>query len=825
MENLNFQLIILLAIWVFILQNKINKLKQYIQNLEDKLLNLHLSQVANIQAKEKSPPKTKSLKDSPSLVKTKEEKVKSNPSPPSPKEKFSILVWIIRYFSGGNLLVRVGGVVLFFGLAFLVKYTAEHSHLSIELRLGAITVIGLGLLLLGWRLKARTGAYGQILQGVGIATLYLTIFASTKFYHLITPTTAFALMLLLVIFASGIALKQDSLAMILFATAGGFLVPILTSTDNGSYPLLFGYYALLDIGIFLIAWKKSWRILNIVGFAFTFVIATIWGVLKYHSNLFWTTEPFLILYYAIYLTISILYTLKRHFEPKNLIDSTLVFGLPLIAFPLQLSLVRGFEYGEAISSIALGTIYLLLSLLLRKRQQADLLVSSFMALTLIFYTISIAYLFDRDVTVSLWSLEGSAMLWSAIKQNRQYTRYFSLLLLLISFSMLKEAHYWEYLIAIASALFSSYWLDRAKKSLSRIERHLAPIFAIWAVAIYLFTTPKKLEVLGIDINFAPIFALVIAGVTLYLINRFFKWQRAIWLLQAYWVVAFFLYPYSSALEQEGLFAWILLNIVGYFILYSYDKEYSFATPLHILALWFNVTILTLELDNLCINYWHSLRLDETIIGLIGIIFSFTILLWKRYPKWLQRYKRSYHLVGAGGINIAILAYIFHLFALSNSSKNYLPLFNLIDIMQILSVVSLWVWVLKNIDTLQKFKTLFYALVSFISLLSLSAIYARAIHHYRHIPYNLSHLWESLYFQTGLSLLWSLAGISLMLLSKNFLKRSWWIGGFVLLLLVVTKLFFVELSGSGTIERIVSFISVGLLLLLIGYFVPLPPKKE
>jgi uncharacterized membrane protein len=50
-------------------------------------------------------------------------------------------------------------------------------------------------------------------------------------------------------------------------------------------------------------------------------------------------------------------------------------------------------------------------------------------------------------------------------------------------------------------------------------------------------------------------------------------------------------------------------------------------------------------------------------------------------------------------------------------------------------------------------------------------------------------------------------------------------GFGLLILVVLKLFFVELASSGTIERIISFIVVGSLLLLIGYFVPLPPNEE
>ena len=42
--------------------------------------------------------------------------------------------------------------------------------------------------------------------------------------------------------------------------------------------------------------------------------------------------------------------------------------------------------------------------------------------------------------------------------------------------------------------------------------------------------------------------------------------------------------------------------------------------------------------------------------------------------------------------------------------------------------------------------------------------------------------------------------------------------------VVAKLFLIDLSNIGGIERIVSFIGVGILMLVIGYVAPLPPKS-
>jgi uncharacterized membrane protein len=40
-----------------------------------------------------------------------------------------------------------------------------------------------------------------------------------------------------------------------------------------------------------------------------------------------------------------------------------------------------------------------------------------------------------------------------------------------------------------------------------------------------------------------------------------------------------------------------------------------------------------------------------------------------------------------------------------------------------------------------------------------------------------------------------------------------------------KLFLIDLSHIGTVPRIVSFLGVGTLMLVLGYYSPLPPVKE
>lgn len=82
-------------------------------------------------------------------------------------------------------MVRVGVVVLFFGVAFLMRYAAERNLVPIELRLAGIALVAIVVLVIGWRLRERSGHYGLVLQGGAIGVLYLTVYGAAKLYDLL----------------------------------------------------------------------------------------------------------------------------------------------------------------------------------------------------------------------------------------------------------------------------------------------------------------------------------------------------------------------------------------------------------------------------------------------------------------------------------------------------------------------------------------------------------------------------------------------------------------------------------------------------------------
>jgi uncharacterized membrane protein len=64
----------------------------------------------------------------------------------------------------------------------------------------------------------------------------------------------------------------------------------------------------------------------------------------------------------------------------------------------------------------------------------------------------------------------------------------------------------------------------------------------------------------------------------------------------------------------------------------------------------------------------------------------------------------------------------------------------------------------------------------------------------------------------------------MLIAARQQRRIVWMVGAGLLVIVIAKLFLVDLSRIGSIERIVSFVGVGLLMLIVGYLSPIPPAE-
>src|SRR5690606_28806511 len=241
-----------------------------------------------------------------------------------------------RWFTVGNVPVKVGMLVLLAGVVALLRYANEQGwlQLPVGLRLAGVSLAALAGLGFGWRQRGQRPAFALALQGGAIGVLLLVVFAAFKLYGLVPAAAAFALSIVLIAGLGVLAVLQDSRTMAGLGIFAGFLAPIWLSTGSGSHVALFSYYAVLNAAILGIAWVKAWRALNLLGFVFTWGIGIAWGVLAYTPENRDSTQPFLVLFFAFYLLLPILFARRQPMGRRDLVDGCLVFGTPLVAFSL-----------------------------------------------------------------------------------------------------------------------------------------------------------------------------------------------------------------------------------------------------------------------------------------------------------------------------------------------------------------------------------------------------------------------------------------------------------------------------------------------------------
>ena len=182
-------------------------------------------------------------------------------------------------FMGAKLFAWIGGLALFLGVAFFVKYSFEHNLIPAELRVAIGFVVGASLVVGGLLLKRQENAVtAQTLCATGVLVLYAVTFACRAYYHFalfgFVPT--FLLMTLITAVAFVLAVRLNAIVVAVLGIAGGFLTPVLLSRGEDNSLGLFGYIALLDIGLLAVAQRQRWNVLPILGAIGTALVQFAW---------------------------------------------------------------------------------------------------------------------------------------------------------------------------------------------------------------------------------------------------------------------------------------------------------------------------------------------------------------------------------------------------------------------------------------------------------------------------------------------------------------------------------------------------------------------
>lgn len=773
---------------------------------------------------------------------------------------------IVAWFMGGNTIVRVGVVILFIGLAFLAKYAADAGMFPIEVRLAGVALAGVALLVVGWRLrkKAEREGYALTLQGAGVAVLYLTVFTAFRM-QLLPAAITFPLLVGIAICSAILAMRQNAMSLAIIGAAGGFLAPILASTGGGSHVALFSYYLVLNVGILFVAWHKAWRPLNIVGFVFTFVIATAWGNKYYEPAFYASCQAFLIVFFLIYLCIALLYAFRQAPKLTDTVDGTLIFGVPIVAFGLQAGMVHHTEFGLAFSALALAAVYLGLATWLHatKREPLHLLMQSFQALGVIFASLAIPLALDARWTSAAWALEGAAIYWVGVRQGRKLARAFGLLM--FALANVAFIHGWrpdvdalavfnrDFLGALLLAL-SAFFLNRLirnsvrkdAEAVTETERSIAPAFFVLGFAWWCIAAVGELDLRFTGYVFT-LSLVVFASVTAFvfaLLHKRLDWPEAAWPQRLLLPVLIAL-GLACLVQRGGFFlhyGWIVwpLALVMHYVLLSREQVdattqkgmRAYLSLQHVTSFLFAGTILAWELHELvALQDLRATAWAYTSLIVVPLAMLAFISRRRAQDRWPMRDFPQAYLLQAATVIVAGLAAWSVLINIahdgSSSPLPYLPLLNIIDIAHGFIIVMVLTWwrrakTLLNDAQIESTNSAGRVVFGALGFLWANAILLRTIHQHADVPYQLDALMASTLVQASLSIFWTVLALVLIFIASRKGMRALWFVGATLLAIVVAKLFLVDFGGLGGLTRIISFVAVGVLMLVIGYVSPLPP---
>jgi len=295
------------------------------------------------------------------------------------------------------------------------------------------------------------------------------------------------------------------------------------------------------------------------------------------------------------------------------------------------------------------------------------------------------------------------------------------------------------------------------------------------------------------------------------------------------------FDYHHPFNHLGFIAWPAAFALHLWILRRHEADASRAVPwLHAATLWLAVPIASWELD------WLVRRVTDHPVDwsfAAGMVPSIAVLAslserGRRIAWPVMAHARSWFLHGAGVVAIVLSAYVSYAAFEGRgiaAPLPYVPLLNPLDIASAGALVAVFLWLhalgALGLDTMfAGAPWLRFGVPGTVAFVAANGTLLRGLHQYEGVAITFPEVLDSRLAQAAFSIFWTALAATVMVSAHRGGHRALWMTGAGLLGVTVAKLFVVDLSGAGTVERIVSFIGVGLLMLAIGWFSPVPPKR-
>jgi len=320
----------------------------------------------------------------------------------------------LEKYIGENLISKIGIVALVIGVGIGAKYSIDNDLISPVVRIILGYIIGAALLLTGQRLKTKYENFSAVLVSGAMAIFYFMTFAAYSFYDMLSPITAFLIMVFVTVAAVGAALNYNKQFIAHIGLAGAYAIPFLLSEGEGRVGILFSYMAIINIGILVVAFRKYWKPLYLVAFFLTWLIVISWYTINYdYSEHFSIVIGFGFIFFVLFYLTFLGYKLLQK-EPFEGLDIVLVLANSFVFYGLGYSLldVPDWESYLGLYTLFHALVHGVAGVVIYRQKGIDKSIFYLASgMVLVFVTLAIPVQLDGSWVSLLWLGEAAVLFW------------------------------------------------------------------------------------------------------------------------------------------------------------------------------------------------------------------------------------------------------------------------------------------------------------------------------------------------------------------------------------------------------------------------------
>lgn len=729
-----------------------------------------------------------------------------------------------------NIFAAAGIALLLLGVSFL--FPLIKGLISPPVRLALASALGAALVAVGYVRARASRDYGQMLEGGGMAVLYLTLYAAYRLYGFVAAGPAFAGFVALSAATVALSLRQDAKPLAFVGFAGAYAAPLLVTFLGGNLSVVLSYCFILAAAAALLGMLRAWREVNLLAFVASALISAAACASRAVYVPFVLSEVLLLAYFLLYTAVPVAMA-QRHGR-NALHDYALLFGMPAVGLLVQEYLVDYDRASIAISLAVAGGLYSVAWLVVQLREWDERLGQCLFWLALGSLTLAVPVGLSQASTQAFFAVEGAVLVVAGARLTRgTLVGAGAVLQALAGLLALEHLPYLGSALDalpaawVAGAGWVSAWHLRADSAPNRPAMSLA-----WAVVwIYLWAATLIWGHVAPELRMSALLGFAtLASVAAELAGGALGWvgiRRSVFALPALWLGALALAGLrvragvqlhdaahlGTLAAAYGASYWAILRQRGERLLEGEAWQIVNVAYLHAA-----IAVVTLELFRYA---WPHLHGAETRI----LVLSAPTLLALAGFSAVPSLRRLLALDSAQNVGVlvvpAIIAgwiYLFAGAALPAHVAGSVPLLNPSDWLTLAAAAALLLWVRA------------YAPAPL--LLLAVALYGSSVLLMRWTGYfagsdcsPLCTAFSATSAKTVLSLYWAGVGLALVLRATARAERRMWTAGAGLLGVVFVKLLLFDMSDVGAVARVVSFIGVGVFYLAVGWLSPLPPAES